>query len=53
MKTYVKPTIEAVEVSLCDVILTSAPTPDFSISGAKSAGQGNWDSAWEDILRSL
>lgn len=53
MKKYTRPELTAVEISLCDVILTSAPTPDFSISGAKSAGQGNWDSAWEDILRSL
>lgn len=50
MKTYVKPTIEAVEVSLCDVILTSAETPAFNIEADKTAGAANWQEAWNSLL---
>ena len=50
MKKYTRPELTAVEISLCDVILTSAETPAFNIEADKSAGQGNWLDAWNSLL---
>ena len=57
MKNYQKPELKAVEISLCNVILTSVEQPvdepGFTLSGNRSAGEGNWDHSWDDILRSM
>ena len=50
MKTYTKPTLQILEISLCDTVLTSVPAHDFAISGAKSAGTANWSDTWNDLL---
>ena len=50
MKKYTRPELTAVEISLCDVILTSAETPAFNIEADKTAGQGNWLEAWNSLL---
>ncbi|MBQ9428500.1 MAG: hypothetical protein IJU41_03020 [Clostridia bacterium] len=51
MKNYVKPHLDTVELSLCDVLLTSEP--GFSLSGEKSAGEATWQDAWTDALHSM
>ena len=57
MKNYQRPELKAVEISLCNVILTSVTEPEaepgFTLSGNRSAGEGNWDHSWDDILRSM
>lgn len=53
MKNYVKPHLETVELSICDILLTSESEPGFTLSGARSAGEANWQDDWTDILHSL
>ena len=50
MKQYEKPTLAPLSVALCDLILTSAETPEFSIDADKTAGQANWLAAWNELL---
>ena len=50
MKNYTKPELKAIELSLCDVILTSEEALAFSIEADKTAGQGNWLDAWNSLL---
>ncbi|MBQ9429524.1 MAG: hypothetical protein IJU41_08290 [Clostridia bacterium] len=51
MKNYVKPHLETVEISLCDVVLTS--DFGFALSGDKSAGEATWQDVWTDALHSM